>query len=86
MLSPFHLFFTFKIPVNCLHILPGSLNPHFHLTLPYSLSPIYEGNTEEENNSYVVFKRKVHELAGKKGISEGGGGGGGGAFTSPAQV
>jgi hypothetical protein len=41
----------------------------------------YEGNTEEENNGYVVFKRKKStNLPGK----EGGGEGGGIAQTPPA--
>jgi hypothetical protein len=26
----------------------------------------YDGNTEEENNGYVVFERNIHGLGGKK--------------------
>ncbi len=32
----------------------------------------HEGNTEEENNGYVVFKWNIHGSAGKWGGGEGG--------------
>jgi hypothetical protein len=63
MLIPLYIFFTFKIPVNCLQILPGSLNPLLQLTLPYSLSHFCEGNTEEENNQRVTKICRLSFLA-----------------------